>query len=63
MVDLSTSSADLGEVGSDNEEVTPATTDSLPGSGHVNAKVVLLKARVKSLERLLLEKITVGACL
>ena len=63
MVDLSTSSVDLGEVGSDNEEVTPTTTDNLPSSGDVNAKVVLLKARVKSLERLLLEKTTFGACL
>ena len=62
MVDLSISSVDLGEVGSDNEEVTP-TTDNLPSSGDVNVKVVLLKARVKSLERLLLEKTTFGACL
>ena len=52
-----------GEVGSDNEEVTPTTTDNLPSSGDVNAKVVLLKARVKSLERLLIEKTTFGACL
>ena len=59
----SMSSVDLGEVGSDNEEVTPTTTDNLPSSGDVNAKVVLLKARIKSLERLLLEKTTFGACL
>ena len=32
LVDLSTSSVDLGEVGSDNEEVTPTTTDNLPSS-------------------------------
>ena len=67
LVDLSTSSIDLGEVGSDNEEVTPTTTEDLPSSGDVittlNAEVVLLKVRVKSLERLLLEKTTFGACL
>ena len=60
LVDLSTSSVDLGEVGSDNEEVTPTTTGNLPSSDDVittlNAEVVLLKARVQSLERLLLEK-------
>ena len=47
MVDLSTSSVDLGEVGSDNEEVPPTTTDNLPSNGDVKVKVVLLKARVK----------------
>ena len=60
LVDLSTSSIDLGEVGSDNKEVPPTTTGNLPSSGDVittfNAEVVLLKARVQSLERLLLEK-------
>ncbi len=60
MVALSTSSVDLGEVDSDNEEVTPPTTGNLPSSSDVittlNADVVLLKARVQSLERLLLEK-------
>ena len=44
-----------------NEEVPPTTTDNLPSNGDVNVKVVLLKARVKSLERL--EKTTFGACM
>ena len=66
LVDLSISSVDLGEVVSDNEEVTLTTTENLPSSGDVittlNAEVVLLKARVKSLERLLLEKTMGHAC-
>ena len=60
MVNLSTSFVDLGKVGSDNEEVTPKTTDNLPSISDVittlNVEVVLLKAKVQSLERLLLEK-------
>ena len=35
LVDFSSSSIDLGEVRSDNEEVTPITTDNLPSSGDV----------------------------
>ena len=52
LVDISTSSVDVGKVRSDNEEVIPMTTDNLPSSGdditRLNMEVVLLKARVQS---------------
>ena len=59
LVDLSTSSVEMGEVGTDHQDTVTTTAcvaSSTDAIATLNAEVILLKTRVLSLERLLLEK-------
>ena len=59
LVDLSTSSVEMGEVGTDHQDTATTTAcvaSSTDAIATLNAEVILLKTRLLSLEMLLLEK-------